>query len=270
MGVDPPPGVTHAEAPLCSGGEEFAQYPPLRARLWTMELPERLHEVSEQTWPTERAWAAGSTYVDATSPVSRPMSKSQGYLSPVVCSPCFSLASDLSPFSPPAPGAAQLRAAAIAHAGAEVSVLVDTARRAAAIYPACAPLAEALAEAATRELQCLQREEEAVRSDSPRESTTTTYTSAPLPLRIAEARSATAQGLLFLHAALDGTETHRKLQSEMPTLQEERQMPRRRSPSALARPQPELRHLFGDVAADMQQAIDRIRAERRSVASSSG
>merc|ERR1719401_1290005 len=73
-------------------------------------------------------------------------------------SPAASLASGLSglsvlsAFAPPVPGAAQLRAAAIANANEEVGALIEAAGHAAVECPESTLLVEALNAAATREL----------------------------------------------------------------------------------------------------------------------
>uniref|UniRef100_A0A7S4STY6 Uncharacterized protein n=1 Tax=Alexandrium monilatum TaxID=311494 RepID=A0A7S4STY6_9DINO len=108
-------------------------------------------------------------------------------------SPAASLALGLSAFAPPAPSAAQLQAAAVAQARAEVRELVDMAGHAAAACPECAPLAKALSLAAARELAALHAEQAGSGASDG---------SFVEGARVTEVRAAAAQGLRVLRRAL--------------------------------------------------------------------
>lgn len=111
--------------------------------------------------------------------------------SPIPGSPSRSLASGLSAFAPPVPDAAQLRAAAVAQASAELNALIHTASRAADMVPECAPLAGALRAAAAKELAVI-RTDQACLSGVPLSEE-----------RISEIREASSQGLKMLNDALE-------------------------------------------------------------------
>lgn len=172
-------------------------------------------------------------------------------------SPATSLLSGLQAFSPPSPGVAQLRAALAAHAADELRQLIDTANRAAAVCPQCAPLAEALGSVATRELAELRKEQASEES------------AGGLEQHAEELRAAAKQGFQVLQQALTSFAPSVQRASVDPKLRQAPSLHKTSSePSLTSKPSEDevsrakLRQLFGSVATDLQEAVNRIRASK--------
>lgn len=172
-----------------------------------------------------------------------------------------SLASRLSAFAPPLADPQRLTSAALAQASAELAALAEAACCAAAACPETTPLVESLCGAVADELVALKASQASNRKTDCREA-------AVLIHRVEELRSATADGLQAIRAALGETcaETvpavgfggsasesslqQASLRAPPPSLLQERSGHSKEK---------EMATLFGTVASNMKQAVLEIR-----------